>query len=119
MTIVSCAVGVLGCLVFVGAYHVRTHGRWRRSEVGRLLMLVNLDLAAILLLILSNRVFGDWSGRREITLVLAAVYALQPWWWLRLLWRAQADDAASHRAPSRHRHSATDPAPRPPARRGH
>ena len=91
LTIAACIVGAVGCLGFTGAYQVKTRGRWRRSEVGRLLMLVNLDLAAIMLLILSNRLFGDWPGRTELTAGLVFAYALQPWWWLRLLWHAQAN----------------------------
>jgi hypothetical protein len=91
VTIVACAGGLLGCVAFVVGYHWRTGGRWRASEVGKLLMLANLDLALILALILSNRLLGDWPGRREATAVLVAAFMVQPWWWLRLLWHAQAN----------------------------
>lgn len=90
LTIAACVTCVVGCLVFVAAYQVKTRGRWMATEVGRLLMLFNADLATICLLVFCNRVFGDWPYRSELTAVLFAAYALQPWWWLRLLWHAQA-----------------------------
>lgn len=87
-TIAICAVGLFGALGVVGFYHLVTWGHWRESEVGWLIVLPLLDLATIFGLIGTTRMFGDWPGRRVAVLVLVALFALHPWWWLRVVWHA-------------------------------
>lgn len=88
VTIGVCVGGLLGWGIFGVAYHVKTGGAWRRHEMGWLLMFMPVNLFLMLALILSTRVFGDWPGRRGLVLTLAALWMLQPWWFLRMLWHA-------------------------------
>lgn len=96
MTVVT-ASGLAGCLVFVVAYAVRSRGAWMAQEAGRFLMAVYANLGALLAFVLVNQVFGDWPGRRLVTVVLFAAYCFEAWWPLRLLSRAQ-EDARRRRA---------------------
>jgi hypothetical protein len=87
-TLAICALGFIGCVWFVLSYHIRSGGQCWRNEVGVWLMISRIDLGGIFLLIASNRFFGDWFGRRELTLILVAIFALQTFWPGRLLWHA-------------------------------
>lgn len=95
ITIAVCGYGMLGCLAFVVLYHVLTGGHWRDHEVGWFLMVKAADFALILALIGATRLFGDWTGRRFSVLVLVAVFALHPWWWLRFVWHAHPRQVAA------------------------
>lgn len=95
LTIAACGIGLVGCVVFGIAWHIRSGGAWLRNvglvgEVGKVLMGMNAALASILALILAARLFGDWSGRRGAVLVLVLIYMLKPWWWLRVMWHAHS-----------------------------
>lgn len=96
MTAVT-VIGLLGCVTFVVTYAIRSGGTWIRQEAGRFLMVVYASLGLLLALVLSNQLFGEWPGRRPVTVALFVVYCIEAWWPLRLLTRAQ-DDARRRRA---------------------
>lgn len=96
MTIVT-ASGLGGCLVFVVAYAIRSRGAWMSQEAGRFLMAVYANLGALLALVLANQIFGEWPGRRMLTVSLFVAYCIEAWWPLRLLSQAQ-EDARRRRA---------------------
>lgn len=87
ITIIS-AFGLVGCVSFMISYHRRSGGDWRRNEIGIWLMLSRLNLGLIFALLLSNRLFGDWTGRQEVIIALAGLFALQTFWPSKFLWRA-------------------------------
>lgn len=88
MTVVT-ATGLAGCLTFVVAYAIRSRGAWMGQEAGRFLMAVYANLGALLALVLANQLFGDWPGRRPLTVALFVAYCFEAWWPLRLLTKAQ------------------------------
>jgi hypothetical protein len=102
------AFGLLGCVTFVVAYAVRSGGTWIHQEAGRFLMVVYTSLAMLLALVLSNQIFADWPGRRQITVALFVLYCIKAWWPLRLLTRAQ-EDARRRRAADDHAQPPRDP----------
>lgn len=92
ITLIS-ALGFIGCVVFVIAYHRRSGGRWRYNEAGVWLMLSRINLGLIFALLLGNRIFGDWPGRSEAVIFLVALFALQTFWPSKFIWHVpQARD---------------------------
>jgi len=84
--------GIAGCLFFIMAYHIRSRGAWRHSEVGCFFMSFWATLGALFLLVLTTQVFGpDWSGRQVLALTLYLGLVAQTWWPARLLWKAGQD----------------------------
>lgn len=83
------ATGFVGCLSFVVTYWIKSGGDWWHTETGRFLFVVYVNLGSLFLLIMTNQVFGDWPGRKLVTLGLYITYAVESWWPLRLLIRAQ------------------------------
>lgn len=79
------SIGLVGCIFFMLMYHVRSRGDWRFNEIGVWLMFSRANLASIFALLLANRIWGDWTGRREIILILVAAFALQTFWPSRIL----------------------------------
>lgn len=88
-TLIISLFGLGGSLLFVILYHIRTNGHWRRSEIGIWLMFGRANIAALFALLVINRVFPNWPGRVEITLAIAALFAIQTWWPSKLLWSQQ------------------------------
>lgn len=89
------AVGALGCLVFTATYWVKSGGTWLKTEAGKFLMVVYLNLGALFLLVIANQIFDDWPGRRPVTLVLFIAYVIESWWPLRLLFRYSSKEVSS------------------------
>jgi hypothetical protein len=85
------AIGLVGCVVFIIAYHRRSGGRWRYNEVGIWFMLSRINLGLIFAILLSNRLFGDWPGRSETIIFLTALFALQTFWPSKFIWRTPYD----------------------------
>jgi len=81
--------GLVGCLTFVTRYWVLSGGRWRDTYAGRFFVVVYSNLAALFLLIIANQIFGDWPGRKVVSLALYLAYVAQTWWPIRLLSIAQ------------------------------
>lgn len=78
--------GLTGCVLFMILYHIRTGGKWRKSEIGVWLMFGRGNIAALFALLIINRIVVDWPGRVEIVLAISALFALQTWWPSKLLW---------------------------------
>ncbi|MFG1776602.1 hypothetical protein ACGFIG_09255 [Micromonospora sp. NPDC049048] len=89
---VLAGVGALACLYFVVAYQVTTAGDWWRSPAGRHLMQFTATLGLLFALILTARLWPDYPGRDEITLLAFAWLVGQVVWRSVLLHRAQHDD---------------------------
>ena len=83
------ASGFIGCTIFVTRYWVLSGGRWKDTEAGKFLIAVYVNLGLLFLLIMVNTVFGDWPGRKVVTLALYMAYVAQTWWPIRLLNKAQ------------------------------
>lgn len=62
-------VGAVLCLVFIITYWVVSGGKWLRSSGGRFMMLTRINILALYLLIMAHRLFGDWPGRKPITVI--------------------------------------------------
>lgn len=82
-----CAVGLLGCVVFVVRYQRRSRGAWWDTEAGRWLMIGRAEKGALFGLVLMNNLMTDWPGRQAVTLVLFAAFVMLTWWPSRLLSR--------------------------------
>lgn len=80
-----CGFGLLGCLVFVVSYQLRSRGAWIDSEAGRWMMIGRAEKAALFALVLVNNIIPDWPGRQSVTIVLFGTFVLLTWWPSRLL----------------------------------
>lgn len=80
------AIGLIGCIMFMVAYHRRSHGSWRRNEPGIWLMISRVNLGLIFAFILANQIFGDWPLRVEMLIGLVTMFALQTFWPSRFIW---------------------------------
>jgi hypothetical protein len=93
LTVIVTAVMLVGSLIFAVAYHLTTDGKWwSASSAGRWLFTTNLVLGTLACVILLQRAapwWLEWAGRPWVLLALYAVYAIKPYWGLRLLWQAQ------------------------------
>lgn len=83
-----CVAGMLGCLVFVIRYQVRSHGAWRDSEAGRWLMIGRAEKGALFALVIAGQIAPDWPGRQAVTIVMFGAFVALTWWPSRLLSRA-------------------------------
>ena len=83
------ATGLLGCITFVIRYAILSGGAWRHTEAGRFMMIVYANMGALFSSVLANLIFGDWPGRRIVTLSLFMAFVIFAWWPLRLLTRAR------------------------------
>lgn len=81
-------IGLVGCFWFAIDYQLRTKGAWIRHDAGRFMMADRAALASLLFLIFAARVFGDWPGRRIVSLIFFILYMAFAWWPLRLLHHA-------------------------------
>jgi len=81
------AFGLVGCVSFIVAYHVRSGGDWRHNEIGIWLVLSRINLGLIFALLLSNRLFGEWPGREHLIIGLVGLFALQTFWPSKFIWR--------------------------------
>jgi hypothetical protein len=93
LTVIVTAVMLTGTLIFGIAYHVTTDGKWRtQTPAGMWLFTTNLLLGSLALLILLSRAapwWLAWAGREWVLLAIYALYAIKPYWGLRLLRQAQ------------------------------
>lgn len=83
-----CMVGLLGCLVFVIRYQVRSRGAWRDSEAGRWLMIGRAEKAALFALVIAGQAVPNWPGRQAVTVAVFGAFVALTWWPSRLLSRA-------------------------------
>ncbi len=83
-----CVLGLLGCLVFVIGYQVRSRGAWRDSDAGRWLMIGRAEKAALFALVIVNQLFPAWPGRQFVTVAIFTVFVALTWWPSRLLSKA-------------------------------
>lgn len=79
---------VIPAWLFVIQYHVRTHGRWHDSALGRHLMSFVADLAALLSLALAARIWGPhlWISIAALVLYAGLDYVI----WRRYVLMLQA-----------------------------
>lgn len=82
------AVGFLWAVVFVVDYGRLSKGRWRRSEIGVLLMLGPASLGAMMGYVLSAFLVGPSFPRRIIGVVLYALLVSTLPWWHRVMRRS-------------------------------
>lgn len=83
-----CGTGLLGSLVFVVRYQLRSRGAWLDSEAGRWMMIGRAEKAALFALVFLNNLIMDWPGRQGVTIVLFGAFVLLTWWPSRLLSKA-------------------------------
>lgn len=88
-TLTITSVGLFNCLIFCIAYAVLSRGKWWKTEEGKFLMVFMAVLGSLFALIISNRLFGDWPGRRLIVTALYLSYVVATFWPIRLLWKAR------------------------------
>lgn len=90
--LVTTIAGLVFCVVFVVAFHIKTRGAWWDSPAGRWLMLGRANIALLFLFVVLNRTWDDfhgWSGRSWVLLSLYFLFAAQTIWPLRLLFHAE------------------------------
>lgn len=80
--------GLLGSLVFVVRYQLRSRGAWLDSEAGRWMMIGRAEKAALFALVFLNNLVMDWPGRHAVTIILFGTFVLLTWWPSRLLSKA-------------------------------
>jgi hypothetical protein len=81
------AFGLIGCVLFIVAYHLRSAGDWRHNEIGIWLVTSRVNLALIFVLIISGRVFGEFPGREYMVIGFVGLFALQTFWPSKFIWR--------------------------------
>ncbi|KXK63341.1 hypothetical protein AWW66_03240 [Micromonospora rosaria] len=86
---VLAAIGALACAYFVLTYQVTTGGDWRRSAAGRHLMQFTACLGILMGLIVAARLWPDYPGRDQVTLMTFGWLVGQVIWRSVLLHRAQ------------------------------
>lgn len=74
------ALGFLGSLLFPVLYHVGSRGGWRRSEMGRHLMVFSLAVGYALLALLSRITLGDYPGRGFVNFSAMIALVGAVWW---------------------------------------
>lgn len=94
---VLAVIGCMACLYFVVVYHVTTSGDWWHSAAGRHLMQFTANLGLLFGLIVGARVWPDYPGRDEVTLLLFASLVGQVVWRSVLLHRVQHEDEPAGR----------------------
>lgn len=82
------AIGFAWAVVFVVDYGRLSKGRWRRTEIGILLMLGPASLGLMMGFILSAFVFGPSLPRQIIGVVLYSVLVSTLPWWHRVMRRS-------------------------------
>lgn len=100
MRIASTVLAVAGfaaSLYFVIAYHWSTRGDWWRNPGGRHVMEFTVNLGLLFGLIVAARLWGDYPGRDEVTLVLFAWLVGQVVWRSVLMHRMQRDRESAGR----------------------
>lgn len=89
---VAAAVGAtaLGALVFVVLYATTTHGAWRRTSIGRNVMVLTAVILVVSLLAVSTIVFGvSWPYRDIVRAGAWWAVAGTLWWRVTILLRVQ------------------------------
>jgi len=81
-------VGLLNCLSFCVAYQILTGGAWLKDEAGRFLMLFFGCLGSVFAVVIANRVFDDYPGRRVVIIALYLMLVLATFWPMRLLFQS-------------------------------
>lgn len=95
LTIAAVIVGLIAALAFVVRYQYEVGFSWWRhadgepNHFGRFLMIRKFLLSMLFIVILANRVFGEWPGRAAVTALLMVAFALQTFVPYRLLLSAQ------------------------------
>lgn len=89
--------GLANCAGFCAAYQLYSGGRWAKDEFGRFMMMFMACMGSLFALVLSSRLWGDWPGRRAVSIALYVVYVLVTLWPSRLLWLAQNDSRKRER----------------------
>lgn len=82
-------IGLVNCLIFCVSYALASRGEWARDEFGRFMMIFMAILGSLFALIVSARIWGEWPGRRAVSVALYVAYVLVSLWPPRLLWVAQ------------------------------
>lgn len=93
LTVIVTAIMLVGALIFGITYQIVTDGKWRtQTPAGLWLFTTNGLLGSLAMLILLARVapwWLQWGGREWVLLGVYALYAIKPYWGLRLLWQAR------------------------------
>lgn len=99
LALIILAAAAAPALLFVIIYAARSP--WRSTEMGRHLMAFMGVCAAVLLLAVARRAFGQYPGYRWVGIGCYAAVAAIMWWRLLMLVRAQrAQRALAGRAPA-------------------
>ena len=96
LTLVAATGALVGCVAFVVRYVTVTGGAWRDEPEGRWMVYGRAIIAALLALVIVNRLWPGWAARGAVTFVFMALFAVQAYWPLVLVNRA-------HRGHDHHR----------------
>lgn len=88
LILLAVAAAAMGAVMFCARFHFTTRGAWRRTAIGRNLMLFTGMVATAELITLS-RVLGDWPWRRPALLAVFVLFAALSWQRWLLLEREQ------------------------------
>jgi hypothetical protein len=84
-------VGLLNCLVFCISYWVLTRGHWWGDEAGRFLMLFFGCLGSVFIVVILNRILGNYPGRQIVITILYLALVIATGWPMRLLWQTRQE----------------------------
>lgn len=83
------SIGLLNCVAFCVVYWVTSHGAWLKDEAGQFMMLFFGSLGLVFLVVILNRILGNYPGRSAVGIGLYIVLVLATGWPMRLLFGAQ------------------------------
>lgn len=89
LAIAITGVGFFNCVSFVSVYWVITRGACWKDEAGQFLMLFFGCLGLVFLLVILNRILGNYPGRSIFSIVLYCILVLATGWPMRLLFGAR------------------------------
>lgn len=79
ITLVEFIAGLAACMIFVPLFHIRSHGLWRKTSLGRNLMILMVLMGLIMTLSVARTFWGDYRYREEILMGLFGVYSFVLW----------------------------------------
>lgn len=100
ITLIELCVGAAGTLVFIVLYWMRSRGAWRRTAIGRNVMVLMMSLALIMLLDVAHAFLGDYPGRELLVTTLLGVLTYVIWgrvWLIEKIFHEHRDDPVTKR----------------------
>jgi len=78
--------GLADCVIFMAWYARRSRMKWALIEHGWFIMYIAFALGSLFGLVLANQIFGNWTGRVVVSIIVFALLVGVTFWLPRILW---------------------------------